>query len=81
MLFSQAEEVRDKIRAKLFVGENIGRDVKVMVWDVEALVPGCGSTGPWMCQIVSGNVAGKIRDISERRSILRIDKTVACHYL
>ena len=27
-------------------------DLKVLVPDVRLLVPGCGSTGPWMCQIM-----------------------------
>jgi hypothetical protein len=40
--------------------------------DVEVLVPRCGSTGPWMCQIVSGNAAGKVRDIFEKNESLRL---------
>ena len=51
---------------------------------MKVLVTGCGSTGPWMCQIVSGNAAGKVRDIFEKKLKLTadcIDKTVACHKL
>jgi hypothetical protein len=46
--FHKPEKFRYKIRAKTFVGENIGPDVKVLVPDVKVLVPGCGSTGPQM---------------------------------
>ena len=52
--FHKPEKFRYKIGAKTFLGENIGPDAKV-------LVPGCESTGPWMCQIESGNAAGKVR--------------------
>ena len=43
--FHKLEKFRDKVRAKTFVGENIGPDVKVLVPDVKVLVP-CESTGP-----------------------------------
>jgi hypothetical protein len=39
------EKFRYKIRAKTFVGENIGPDEKVLVTDVKVLVPGCKRTG------------------------------------
>jgi hypothetical protein len=40
----------------------------------ESTGPGCGSTGPqmWMYQIVSGNAAGKVRDIFEKYESLRL---------
>jgi hypothetical protein len=73
------EKFRDKLRAKTVLGENIGLDAKllvpdakVLVPDVEVLVPGCQSTGPWMCQIVSGNAAGKVMDIFEKNENLRL---------
>jgi hypothetical protein len=47
-------------------------DVKVLVPDVKVLVPGYGNTGPRMCQIVSGNAAGKVRDIFEKNESLRL---------
>jgi hypothetical protein len=72
--FHKPETFRDKIRAKTFLGENIGPDmkvlvpdvkvllpdVKVLVPDVEVLIPRCEISGPWMCQIVSGNSAGEV---------------------
>ena len=48
------------------MGENIGWDMKVLVPDVKVLVPGCGSSGPWMFQTVSRNANGKVRDIFEK---------------
>jgi hypothetical protein len=52
LFFHKLEKFHDKIRAKTFLGENIGpdvkvlvQDVKVLVPDVKVLVPGCGSTG------------------------------------
>ena len=68
----------DEIRAKTCLGKNIGPDVKVLVSDVKVLVPdvkvlvpGCGSTGPRMCQIGSGNAAGKVGNIFEKNESLR----------
>ena len=60
MLFHKLEKFRYKIKAKTFLCENIGPDVKVLVPDVKVLVldvkvlvpdvkvlvPGYGSTGP-----------------------------------
>ena len=39
---------------------------------LEVLVLGCGSTGPWMCQIVSGNAARKVKDIFEKNESLQL---------
>ena len=71
--FHKLEKFQDKIRANTFLGENIGPDVKVLVPDVKVLVPDvkvlvprCGSTGPWICHIVPGNAAGKVKDIFEK---------------
>ena len=41
-------------------------DVKVLVLDVKVLVPGCGSTAPWVCQLWSGNAAGRVMNIFEK---------------
>ena len=56
--------------------------MKVLVPDGNVLVPGCGSTGPWMCQIVSGKAARKVRDIFTKMLTADcIDKTVASQKL
>jgi hypothetical protein len=46
-------------------------DKKVLVPDVKLLVSRCGSTGPWMCQIVSRMAAGKVGDIFEKNERLK----------
>ena len=52
--FYKPEKFQHKIRAKTFLGENIGPDVKVLVPNVKVLVPdvkvlvhGCGGTDYW----------------------------------
>ena len=67
--FHMPEKIRDKMRAKTYVGENI---VKILVLEVKVLVPRCGSTGPWICQIGSRNVFGKVRNIFEKNESSRL---------
>ena len=77
--FQKPEKFWDKTRAHPFLCRNIGPDVKVLVPDVNVLIPdvkvmfpGCGSIGPWMCQIVSGNAVGKGMDIFEKNESSRL---------
>ena len=76
--FHKPEKFR-KQSDEILIGENIGPNVKVLVPDMKILVPdvkvlvlGCGFTGPWMCQIWSGNAAGKVRTIFETNKCLRL---------
>ena len=41
-------------------------DVKYWSPDVKVLVPGCGSTSPWMYQIGSGSAARRVTNLFEQ---------------